>query len=64
MSFINSADVVGATFPGNDNAQTNFIFLSFIAALSTPPGFDAKSINKQSFFKFYSFTSKTMKKDY
>ena len=47
---MNSADVVGATFPGNDNAQTNFKFWSFTVFLSIPPGFDAKSINKQSFF--------------
>ena len=50
VSFINSADVIGATFPGNDNAHTNLSFLSFTAFLSIPPGFEAKSISRQSSF--------------
>ena len=58
VSFIIIADVIGATLPGNDNAQTTLI-PNFDAALkSTPPGFDAKSIIKASFFtSFKSFSS-------
>ena len=57
MSFINSAVVTGATFPGNANAHISFKFLSFAALLSIPPGFEAKSTNKQSFFTYCSLSS-------
>ena len=47
---INSADVYGATFPGSANAHINFILSCFAILLSTPPGLDATSIIKHSFF--------------
>ena len=59
--FINSADVIGATFPGRDNAHINFNFLSFTDFLSIPPGFEAKSINKTSFLTYSNlFSFKTI----
>ena len=44
VSFINSADVIGATLPGNERAQINFNPNNLAAFLSTPPGFDDKSM--------------------
>ena len=52
VSFINSAVVTGATFPGNASAHTNFKFSSLASFLSIPPGFDAKSIKSTSFFTY------------
>ena len=49
---MNSAEVSGATLPGKDNAQIVFIPNFLLAALSTPPGLEAKSIIKHSFFNY------------
>ena len=53
VSFKNSADVIGATLPGKANAHIVFIPFCFAASLSTPPGFDAKSIIKQLYVELY-----------
>ena len=52
VSLINSAEVIGATFPGKDNAQINLIPNFLAAILSIPPGLDAKSIMRTSSFTF------------
>ena len=53
--------MTGATFPGKANAHINFKFLFFAAFLSIPPGFDAKSTNKQSSFTYLILSSVSIK---
>ena len=57
VSFINSADVIGATFPGNESAQIIFSPNLLAAFLSTPPGLDDKSKIVHSGFTYFSLSS-------
>ena len=48
-----SPEVTGAIFPGNDNAQTTFSPSFPAVSKSTPPGFEARSIIRASFFIWF-----------
>lgn len=57
VSLIIAPDETGAILPGNDNAQITFKPYDFAASKSIPPGLEARSIIRASFFTFAKISS-------